>query len=66
MNDETQQFGSAIERAKEYGLDLTLNMAMLKRSPTERVQMLQEWMEFAQEIDKARNKLYFGKHLGQG
>lgn len=57
MVNRKSQNSPAIERAKEYGIDLTLNLSMLKRTPTERVQLLQEWMEFTLEIKRTRENI---------
>lgn len=52
-NDKKQ---SAIERAREYGIDITLIESNLRLTPTERLQELQEWMENLEEFDRARSK----------
>ncbi|MBI5214686.1 MAG: hypothetical protein HY960_02930 [Ignavibacteriae bacterium] len=61
METEKPQSGSAIERAKEYGIDLTLNQSILKQTPTERVLALQNMMRLVDEARKANTVLYSGK-----
>lgn len=46
----------AIERAKEEGVDVTLLYKNLSRTPTERIENLLRWLEFVEEIKKARQK----------
>lgn len=46
----------AIERAKEYGLDLTLLYENLSRSPTERIENFVRWLKFVDELRKAKPK----------
>ena len=43
----------AIQRAIEYGVDITLLKENLKRSPTERIENLQRWLAFAAEVQRA-------------
>ena len=40
---------SAIARAAAYGIDVTLLQAMLRRTPTERLQMLQSMLDLHTE-----------------
>ncbi|MBI5473165.1 MAG: hypothetical protein HY961_12550 [Ignavibacteriae bacterium] len=49
---------SAIDRAREYGIDISLLESSLKLTVEERLQRLQEWNEFYEEIKVARRKLY--------
>ncbi len=58
----SEQTKSAIERAKEYGIDVTLLESSLKLTVDQRVQRLQEWVLFQEEIRRAREKLY-GKEI---
>ncbi len=46
----------AIERAKEYGIDLTLLYGNLSRTPTERIENFLRWLEFVEELRKAKHK----------
>jgi hypothetical protein len=41
MEEEKPKSGSAIERAKEYGIDLTITQANLRKTPLERLEQLQ-------------------------
>ena len=43
----------AIERAKEYGIDLTLLYENLSLSPTQRIEKFLNALEFAEELRKA-------------
>ncbi len=61
METDKPQPGSAIERAKEYGIDLTLNQSILKQTPTERVLALLSMMQLVEEARKANKVLYSGK-----
>ncbi|HKW75708.1 MAG TPA: hypothetical protein VJN64_09305 [Terriglobales bacterium] len=45
--------GSKIAAAKEYGVDLTLNLHALKQTPTERAEALHDALEFAEELRNA-------------
>lgn len=45
--------GSKIEAAKEYGVDLTLNLRALKQTPTERAEAMEAALEFVEELRKA-------------
>lgn len=42
--------GSAIDRAREYGVDLTLFDSALRRSPADRLKLLDENMEFVRKL----------------
>ena len=50
--------GSKIEAAKQYGVDLTLNLRSLALTPTERVLQMLQALELVEELEKAsaRNK----------
>jgi len=48
------QSTSAVERAKEFGIDITLVEENLKRTPTERVEALLSMLEFVEEARRAR------------
>ena len=48
---------SAIERATEYGIDLTLNIEMLRRTPIARIRLLQEWMLFFESVRLPKDTL---------
>ena len=49
--------GSKLEAAKEFGLDLTLNLRALQQTPTERADAMNEALEFALEMRRAGSKL---------
>lgn len=49
---EAQQNKPPIERAVEYGIDISLLERNLELSPEERLERLQEWVEFIEEIRK--------------
>lgn len=40
---------SAVERAKEFGIDISLIVENLKRSPTERLEGMLSMLEFVEE-----------------
>jgi hypothetical protein len=44
---------SAVERAQEFGIDITLLIQNLKRTPTERLQYLQGFLAFVEELQRA-------------
>lgn len=46
--------GSKIAAAKEFGIDLTLLVGKLRKTPQERIDDLQSVMRFFVELDKAR------------
>lgn len=45
--------GSKIEAAKQYGVDLTLNLRRLAMTPTERVQEMEAALELVHELQRA-------------
>ncbi len=47
---------SAIKRAEEYGIDITLLIENLRRPPTERLQRHQAMLEFVEELRRAGQK----------
>jgi hypothetical protein len=49
--------GSAIERAKEFGVDLTLTLESLRRTPQERVDNMAGALRLLEEIERARTAL---------
>ncbi len=49
---------SAIERAREYGIDISLLESSLKLTIEQRIKRLQDWVEFHEAIKDARRKLY--------
>ncbi|MBI1723081.1 MAG: hypothetical protein HYR48_04150 [Gemmatimonadetes bacterium] len=51
-----RQRGTAVERAKEYGIDVTLLHSALQRTPEQRLKLLAEDMEFLEEWRKAARK----------
>ena len=48
--------GSDIAAAMDFGIDLTLIVSQLRLTPEERLEDLQETMEFVDELDNARRK----------
>ena len=48
--------GSKIAEARDFGIDLTLLVSKLKKTPQERIDELQAGMEFLAELAKARQK----------
>ncbi|MGD9561583.1 MAG: hypothetical protein AB7F88_04570 [Pyrinomonadaceae bacterium] len=46
--------GSKIAAAKEFGIDLTLIVSNLRKTPQQRIDDLQSVMRFFVELDKAR------------
>ncbi len=46
--------GSKIAEAKEFGIDLTLIVSALRKTPQQRIDDLQSVMRFFVELDKAR------------
>lgn len=48
--------GSDIAAARDFGIDLTLIVSQLRLTPEERLEDLQETMEFVDELDNARRK----------
>jgi hypothetical protein len=49
--------GSKIEAAKEFGIDLTLNLRLLQLTPTERAERMDQALEFAMELRRAGAQL---------
>jgi hypothetical protein len=45
--------GSKMEAARKYGVDLTLNLRSLTRTPTERVLEMEAALKFAEELHRA-------------
>lgn len=45
--------GSKIEAAKQYGIDLTLNLRRLGMTPTERVQEMEAALDLIRELQRA-------------
>ena len=45
---------SRIEAARNFGIDLTLLVSQLRKTPQERIDDLQASMKFLAELDKAR------------
>ncbi len=48
--------GSKIAEARDFGIDLTLLVSRLRKSPQERIDDLQAAMYFMAELEKARIK----------
>lgn len=55
MNEQTK---SAIERAKQYGIDVTLLESNLRKTLTERLEGLIAMMELYEEGQRIRRKQY--------
>ncbi len=53
-----KQMTSAIERAREYGIDISLLESSLNLTVEQRLRRLQDWQEFSQKIDSARRAIY--------
>lgn len=49
--------GSKIAAAKEFGIDLTLNLRSLASTPDERVASMENALEFVEELQRAGAKL---------
>jgi hypothetical protein len=49
--------GSKIEAAKNYGVDLTLNVRRLLLTPTERVREMESALRFAEDLQRAMGQL---------
>ena len=49
--------GSKIEAAKQYGVDLTLNLRSLGLTPTQRAEDLEGALEFVYELERARAQI---------
>jgi pheromone shutdown protein TraB len=49
---------SAIERAREYGIDISLLESSLRLTIEQRIKRLQDWIEFHEGIKDARRRLY--------
>lgn len=60
------QTKSAVERAKEFGIDITLVEENLKRTPTERVEALLSMLEFVEEARRARERQLTSKPNDEG
>lgn len=56
---------SAIARAQEYGIDLTLLIENLRRSPTERLRRHQAMLEFVEEVRRAAQQKQEGATAGR-
>jgi len=48
--------GSKIAAARDFGIDLTLLVSKLRKTPQERIDELQSGMEFLAELARARNR----------
>ena len=48
--------GSKIAEARDFGIDLTLVAARLRKTPQERIDDLQASMRFLAELDEARKR----------
>ncbi|HQZ95591.1 MAG TPA: hypothetical protein PLP21_04690 [Pyrinomonadaceae bacterium] len=47
--------GSKIAAARDFGIDLTLTVSQLRLTPQERIDSLQESMNFLAELDSSRS-----------
>lgn len=45
---------SAVERAKKFGIDMTIVLDNIKLSPAGRIEKLERWLEFLPELNGAR------------
>ena len=48
---------SAVERAIEYGVDVSLLRQNLRMTPTQRLENFQRWLAFAEEVRRAGEKM---------
>ncbi len=48
--------GSRIAAARDFGIDLTLLVAKLRKTPQERIDELQSAMEFQAELERAKRR----------
>jgi len=55
---ETEENKSAVQRAIEYGIDISLIVENMRGTPTQRLEKLQNMMEFIEEMKKNRERLY--------
>jgi hypothetical protein len=55
--------GSKMEAAKVYGVDLTLNLRSLTRTPAERIREMEAALKFAEELRRAAAHLDRGSIL---
>ncbi|MBS4028903.1 MAG: hypothetical protein KGZ58_09715 [Ignavibacteriales bacterium] len=55
---ETDEKKSAIQRAIEYGIDITLIESNMRLTPTQRLEKLQGMMELIEEMKKVRTRRY--------
>jgi hypothetical protein len=47
---------TAVERAKEYGIDVSLLYESIEQTPTERIECFLKWLEFAEAVKEAGEK----------
>lgn len=53
-NDQTEKAEpDAVARAIAYGVDITLLVENLKRTPTERIENLERWVAFLEQVRRA-------------
>lgn len=53
-NDQTEKAEpDAVARAMAYGVDVTLLIENLKRTPTERIENLERWVAFLEQVRRA-------------
>ncbi len=49
VHDKEEPYKTAVERAREYGIDISLLEMNLKRTPTERIEAMISVLEFVEE-----------------
>ena len=54
VHDKDESYKTAVERAREFGIDISLIEENLKRTPTERLEAMISMLEFT---DEARTSL---------
>ena len=54
----SEQVKSAIERAKEYGIDVTLLEGSLRMTLSERMQRFLDFAEFVDELQQVHKRMY--------
>lgn len=55
----------AIQVAIEYGMDITLLYENLTRTPTQRIENFVRWLEFADELRRAKQKKESGSNTNE-
>ena len=61
VHDKEEPYKTAVDRAREYGIDISLIEENLKRTPTERLEAMISMLEFTDEARASLAKQR-GKH----